>query len=142
MSTGLYSTFTVADRYLGVPVERVQEVLRAQPITPVPMAHEHVEGLLNMRGQIVTALNLRARLGLPPRAPDAPTANVIVLTEDGPLSLVVDALGDVVPVHEGLFEPPPDTLQTDTRHLIKGAYKLDHALLLDLDLDRTLDFTT
>ena len=61
MSTGLYSTFTVADRYLGVPVERVQEVLRAQPITPVPMAHEHVEGLLNMRGQIVTALNLRAR---------------------------------------------------------------------------------
>ena len=142
MSTGLYSTFTVADRYLGVPVERVQEVLRAQPITPVPMAHGHVEGLLNMRGQIVTALNLRARLGLPPREPDAPTANVIVLTEDGPLSLVVDALGDVVPVHEGLFEPPPDTLQTDTRHLIKGAYKLDDALLLDLDLDRTLDFTT
>ena len=90
MSTGLYSTFTVADRYLGVPVERVQEVLRAQPITPVPMAHEHVEGLLNMRGQIVTALNLRARLGLPPREPDAPSANVIVMTEDGPLSLVVD----------------------------------------------------
>jgi purine-binding chemotaxis protein CheW len=48
----------------------------------------------------------------------------------------------VVPVHEGLFEPPPDTLQSDTRHLIKGAYKLDDALLLDLDLDRTLDFTT
>ena len=140
MSAGLYSTFTVADRYLGVPVERVQEVLRAQPITP--LAHEHIEGLLNMRGQIVTALNLRARLGLPPREPDAPSANVIVMTEDGPLSLVVDRLGDVVPVHDGLFEPPPDTLQSDTRHLIKGAYKLDDALLLDLDLDRTLDFTT
>ena len=87
MSAGLYSTFTVADRYLGVPVERVQEVLRAQPITPVPLAHDHIEGLLNMRGQIVTALNLRARLGLPPREPDAPSANVIVMTEDGPLSL-------------------------------------------------------
>lgn len=142
MSTGLYATFTVADRYLGVPVERVQEVLRAQPITPVPLAHEHIEGLLNMRGQIVTALNLRARLGLPPRDAEAPRANVIVMTDDGPLSLVVDALGDVVAVHDGLFEPPPDTLQTDTRHLIKGAYKLDDALLLDLDLDRTLDFTT
>ncbi len=101
MSAGLYSTFTVADRYLGVPVERVQEVLRAQPITPVPLAHEHIEGLLNMRGQIVTALNLRARLGLPPREPDAPSANVIVMTEDGPLSFVVDTLGDVVPVHDG-----------------------------------------
>ena len=142
MSAGLYSTFTVADRYLGVPVERVQEVLRAQTITPVPLAHDHIEGLLNMRGQIVTALNLRARLGLPPRETDAPSANVIVMTEDGPLSLVVDRLGDVVPVHEGLFEPPPDTLQSATRHLIKGAYKLDDALLLDLDLDRTLDFTT
>ena len=142
MSTGLYATFTVADRYLGVPVERVQEVLRAQPITPVPLAHAHIEGLLNMRGQIVTALNLRARLGLAPREVDAPQANVIVMTEDGPLSLVVDALGDVVAVHDELFEPPPDTLQTDTRHLIKGAYKLDDALLLDLDLDRTLDFTT
>lgn len=142
MSTGLYATFTVADRYLGVPVERVQEVLRAQPITPVPLAHEHIEGLLNMRGQIVTALNLRARLGLEPREADAPQANVIVMTDDGPLSLVVDALGDVVAVHDELFEPPPDTLQADTRHLIKGAYKLDDALLLDLDLDRTLDFTT
>lgn len=142
MSTGLYATFTVADRYLGVPVERVQEVLRAQPITPVPLAHEHIEGLLNMRGQIVTALNLRARLGLAPREADAPRANVIVMTDDGPLSLVVDALGDVVAVHDEWFEPPPDTLQSDTRHLIKGAYKLDDALLLDLDLDRTLDFTT
>ena len=142
MSTGLYATFTVGDRYLGVPVERVQEVLRAQPITPVPLAHAHIEGLLNMRGQIVTALNLRARLGLAPREADAPRANVIVITEDGPLSLVVDALGDVVAVREEMFEPPPNTLQTESRHLIKGAYKLDDALLLDLDLDRTLDFTT
>jgi len=142
MSTGLYATFTVGDRYLGVPVERVQEVLRAQPITPVPLAHAHIEGLLNMRGQIVTALNLRARLGLAPRAADAPRANVIVMTEDGPLSLVVDSLGDVVAVRDEAFEPPPNTLQTESRHLIKGAYKLDDALLLDLDLDRTLDFTT
>ena len=142
MSGQLYATFTVDDRYLGVPVDRVQEVLRAQAITPVPLAHAYIEGLLNMRGQIVTAVNLRARLGLPARRVGEPTANVIVRTPDGPLSLLVDALGDVVTVTEDLFEPPPDTLQTDTGHLIKGAYKLDDALLLDLDLDRTLDFTT
>ncbi|MEP6759288.1 MAG: chemotaxis protein CheW [Actinomycetota bacterium] len=142
MSPQLYATFTVHDRYLGVPVERVQEVLRAQAITPVPLAHPHIEGLLNMRGQIVTALDLRARLDLPAREAGAPTANVIVMTPEGPLSLLVDALGDVVTVSEELFEPPPETLQTDTGHLIKGAYKLDDALLLDLDLDRTLDFTS
>jgi purine-binding chemotaxis protein CheW len=138
----LYATFAVEDRYLGVPVERVQEVLREQPVTPVPLAHPHIGGLLNLRGQIVTALDLRARLDLPRRAADAPSSTVIVATEDGPLALIVDALGDVVPIEDGQFEPPPDTLQNDTRHLIKGAFKLDDALLLDLDLDETLILPT
>ena len=120
MTTALYATFTVHDRFLGVPVERVQEVLRAQPLTPVPLAHEHIGGLLNLRGQIVTALDLRARLGLPARDPAAPSANVVVATEDGPLSLVVDALGDVLTVDDDAFEPPPDTVAAATRHLIKG----------------------
>ena len=137
-----YATFAVDDRYVGVPVERVQEVLRAQPITPVPLSHDHIRGLLNLRGQIVTALDLRARLGLPVRGVGEPSANVIVMTDDGPLSLLVDRLGDVVAVDDDAFEPPPDTLQTDTRRYIKGAYKLDDALLLDLDLDETLDVTT
>jgi purine-binding chemotaxis protein CheW len=138
----LYSTFSVQDRYLGVPVERVQEVLLAQPVTPVPLAHPHIGGLLNLRGQIVTALDLRARLELPARDADAPSATVIVATEDGPLALIVDALGDVVPVADDRFEPPPETLQAASRRLIKGAYKLDDALLLDLDLDETLQLTT
>ena len=142
MTARLYSTFHVQDRYLGIPVERVQEVLRSQQLTPVPLAHEHIGGLLNLRGQIVTALDLRARLGLAPRAADAPSANIIVSTDDGPLALVVDAFGDVVEVSEDRFEPPPATLVADSRSLIKGAFKLDDALLLDLDLDRTLDFTT
>lgn len=142
MSARLYSTFHVQDRYLGIPVERVQEVLRSQPLTPVPLAHEHIGGLLNLRGQIVTALDLRARLGLAPREADAPSANIIVSTDDGPLALVVDAFGDVVEVSEDRFEPPPATLVADSRSLIKGAFKLDDALLLDLDLDETLDITT
>jgi purine-binding chemotaxis protein CheW len=142
MTTTLYSTFSVDDRYVGIPVDRVQEVLLAQPLTPVPLAHEHISGLLNLRGQIVTAIDLRARLGLPAREDDEPTANVIVTTDGGPLSLVVDRLGDVVPVDDAWFEPPPDTLAAETARSIKGAFKLDDALLLDLDLDEALDITT
>ena len=104
--TTLYSTFSVGDRYVGIPVDRVQEVLMAQPLTPVPLAHEHISGLLNLRGQIVTAIDLRARLGLPARTADAPSANVIVTSDGGPLSLLVDRLGDVVPVDDATFEFP------------------------------------
>jgi purine-binding chemotaxis protein CheW len=137
----LYATFSVHDRYLGVPVERVQEVLRPQPVTPVPLAHPHIAGLLNLRGRIVTALDLRARLDLPTRGDDA-GATVIVHGPDGPLALQVDAVGDVVAVDDDLFEPPPETLDTQRRRFIKGAYKLADALLLDLDLDETLQLTT
>jgi purine-binding chemotaxis protein CheW len=140
--TTLYATFVVQDRFLGVPVERVQEVMRARPVTPVPLAHEHIAGLLNLRGSIVTALDLRARLGLPARADGAPSANVVVTTELGPLALVVDGLGDVRAVDEGWFEPPPDTVDAASRRLIKGAFKLDDALLLDLDLEETVTLTT
>ena len=117
-------------------------MLLAQPLTPVPLAHEHISGLLNLRGQIVTAIDLRARLGLPARSADAPSANVIVTSDGGPLSLLVDRLGDVVPVDDAVFEPPPDTLDPELARSIKGAFKLDDALLLDLDLDEALDITT
>jgi purine-binding chemotaxis protein CheW len=142
MTATLYSTFSVDDRYVGIPVDRVQEVLLAQPLTPVPLAHDHISGVLNLRGQIVTAIDLRARLGLPPREADAPSAHVVIVTDGGPLSLVVDRLGDVVPVDDASFEPPPDTLDAGSARSIKGAFKLDDALLLDLDLDEALHITT
>ena len=142
MTTTLYSTFSVDDRYVGIPVDRVQEVLLAQPLTPVPLAHGHISGLLNLRGQIVTAIDLRRRMGLPARDTDAPSANVIVTTDGGPLALLVDRLGDVVPVDDADFEPPPDTLDPELARSIKGAFKLDDALLLDLDLDEALHITT
>jgi purine-binding chemotaxis protein CheW len=138
----VYTTFIVDDRLVGLPVQRVREVLRAQPLTPVPLAHDDISGLLNLRGQIVTAVDLRARLHLPPREPGAASAHVVVATAHSPVSLIVDRLADVIPVDEGTFEPPPDTVDPDARALIKGAYKLDDALLLDLDLDATLRLTT
>jgi len=141
MST-VYATFVVDDRFLGLPIGRVREVLRAQPLTPVPLAHEHISGLLNLRGQIVTAIDLRARLHLPPREAGEPSAHVVVTAGETPVSLVVDRLGDVISVDEATFEPPPNTVDAGSRPLIKGAFKLDDALLLDLDLEETLNLTT
>jgi purine-binding chemotaxis protein CheW len=139
--TTMYATFFAQDRFLGVTVDRVQEVLRAQPLTSVPLAHPHVAGLLNLRGSIVTALELRARLGLPRREAHAPSALVVVTTDLGPLALVVDRLGDVLSVDPGAFETLPETVEPTSRRLIKGTYKLDDALLLELDLDETVNLT-
>src|SRR3954454_16474957 len=105
-----YCTFTVDGHYFGVDVLRVQEVIRAQPMTRVPLAPPVVRGLINLRGQIVTAIDLRRRLGMPDRAADRPPVNVVVRTDDGAVSLLVDEIGDVIAPPEAAFERPPATL--------------------------------
>ena len=103
-----YCTFVLDGHLFGVPVSSVQEVLRAQALTSVPLAPLEVAGLLNLRGQIVTSLELRARLGLRPRPADAPSVNVVVKTADGnAVSLVVDEIGDVIEPPREAFEAPP-----------------------------------
>ncbi len=133
------ATFYAADRYLGIDVTRVQEVIRYQEITRTPLAAGEIRGLINLRGQIVLALDLRRRLGLDAPADAAPPMNVVVRTDEGLVSLLVDRIGDVLDVDEDLFEEPPETLQGPARELIRGAYKLDDGLLLELDTDRALD---
>ncbi len=130
-------TFMVGDLHLGVDVAHVREVLREQLTTPVPLAHRDVAGLINLRGEIVTAIDLRRRLDLPASGGDHPM-NVVLATDTEAVSLVVDAIGDVVTVCDDDFEPPPDTVSPTTRQLILGAYKLDGGLLLLLDTDRAL----
>jgi purine-binding chemotaxis protein CheW len=120
-------------------VLKVQEVIRYQETTRVPLAPPEVAGLINLRGQIVTAIDLRRRLGLGARpAEDAPL-NVVVRADDGAVSLLVDEIGDVLKVPETLFEPPPATLKGPARELIRGAYKLDGRLLLILDVERSVN---
>jgi len=132
-------TFRLAEFTFGIDVQRVQEVLRAQTMTPVPLANDVVEGLINLRGQIVTALDLRRRLELPLRGPDdEDPMNVVVSGDDGALALLVDAIGDVVEADDATFEPPPDNLAGIARELIRGAYKLDGMLLLLLDVDKAV----
>lgn len=133
-----FSTFYLGGFLLGVEVLHVQEVIRYQEMTPVPLAPAVVRGLINLRGQIVTAIDLRRRLGLPARPADELPMNVVVRTPDGIVSLLVDEIGDVVEVAEAQFEAAPDTLTGATRELISGVYKLKGTLLLVLDVERTV----
>jgi purine-binding chemotaxis protein CheW len=129
-----YCTFTLDGHYFGVEVMAVQEIIRAQEITVVPGAPPVIAGLINLRGQIVTAIDLRLRLGLAPLSEDFIHTNVVIQTDDGPVALLVDEIGDVVVADEGVFERPPETLGASARDLIVGAYKLDGRLLLVLDV--------
>jgi purine-binding chemotaxis protein CheW len=132
-----YCTFYADGHYFGLDVLKVQEIIRYQEMTPVPLAPPVVRGLINLRGQIVTAIDLRRRLDLAERPAGQLPLNVVVRTDDGAVSLLVDEIGDVVVVPEDLFERAPETLKTAARDLIRGAYKLRDRLLLVLDAERT-----
>jgi len=133
-----FCTFYLDRLYLGLDVLKVQEVIHDQEMTRVPLAPRHVCGLINIRGQIVTAIDLRRRLELDDRAADQVPINVVVSSEEGPMSLLVDEIGDVLEVDEEAFENLPDTLQGTIRELIRGVYKLPERLLLVLDVDRVI----
>ena len=129
-------TFFVDNLFFGVDVTRVQEVIRYQEMTRVPLASPVVGGLINLRGQIVTAIDMRRRLGLPPRRADQRPMNVVVRGDEGVVSLLVDEIGDVVDVDESWFEQPPATMSAGARELIRGVYKLKQQLLLLLDTEK------
>lgn len=134
-------TFHVGKGYFGIPVEQVQEVVRPQPITPVPLAPKVIRGLINLRGQILTAIDLRYRLGLGELGDPTNLMNVVVRTDDTPVSFLVDEIGEVLDVDEDTFEAPPETLQGAMRELIGGAYKLEGRLLLALSTARTVNLS-
>jgi purine-binding chemotaxis protein CheW len=133
-----FCTFFLGDLFLGVPVEQVQEVIRYQDITRVPLAPEVIRGLINLRGQIVMAVDLRRRFGMP-RLPETQLPmNVVVRTDDGAISFLVDEIGDVLEAEQEQFELPPETLQGPARDLVRGVYKLHGRLLLVLDTERAV----
>ena len=132
-------TFYAGGGYLGIPVAQVQEVVKPQPITPVPLAPKVIRGLINLRGQILTAIDLRYRLGLGDLGDHTKLMNVVIRTDDTPISFLVDEIGDVLEVEEEAFEAPPETLQGEMRELIEGAYKLEGRLLLALSTKRTIN---
>jgi len=138
-SSRQYSTFDVGGFYFGIDVLQVQEVLRYQDMTPVPLAPSVIEGLINLRGQIVTAVDMRRRLSLPPRAEGDTAMNAVVRTDEDAVSLLVDEIGDVVEVDSDSFERPPENLDPSIRDVVRGIHKLKDRLLLVLDISQALN---
>jgi len=133
------STFHVGKYLFGVDVSLVQEVVRLQQITPVPLASPEIAGLINLRGEVLTAIDLRARLGLPPAETTREPVNVVVRVDDEPVSLLVDEIGGVLEVSQVPFEQTPSTVDEKVRELLLGAYTLPDRLLLALNARRVLD---
>ena len=136
--TKQFTTFFLNGLFFGVEVRRVQEVIRYQTMTRVPIAPAMIEGLINLRGQIVIAIDLRRRLGLPERPVGQLPMNVVVRGEDGAISLLVDEIGDVLEVEEEAYERPPETLTGIARELVPGVFKLQERLLLVLDTEKAV----
>ena len=131
--TRQYSTFKVDGLFLGIEVVAVQEVIRFQEMTEVPLAPAVIEGLINLRGQIVTALDTRRALGLCPASEGVLPMNIVVRSEDGVFSLLVDEIGDVLDVPLESYAQPPENMPAEQRELIEGIYKLDDRLMLVLN---------
>jgi purine-binding chemotaxis protein CheW len=138
-SSRQFSTFFLDGLYFGVEVLKVQELIRYQEMTRAPLAPRVVRGLINLRGQIVTAIDLRCRFDMPDRAADLVPMNVVVRTDDGAVSLLVDEIGDVVEVQEEQFERAPETIKGRATDLVTGVYKMPGRLLLVLDVERAID---
>lgn len=134
-------TFFLDDRMFGFDVLRVQEINRIQQLTPVPLAPPAVRGLINLRGQIVTAIDLRERLGFPAADPNSLPVNIIVPSDEGPVSFLVDEVGDVIDVDDRDFEAPPATLDPAAKAYTRGVYKLSDRLLLVLEIEPILQLT-
>ena len=133
-----YCSFFVDRLFFGVDVREVQEVIRYQEMTRVPEAAGEVAGLINLKGQIVTAIDLRRRLNLPGIPAGKLPMNVVIRTDDAAVSLLVDEIGDVLQVDSETYEPAPETLTGTTRELVLGVHKLKDRLLLLLDTQKTV----
>ena len=125
-----FCTFYVNDILLGIEVLDVQEVLKYQDLTEIPLAPPEIQGLINLRGQIITAINLRSRMHLPPSKNDKNSMNVVARINNEVVSFLVDSVGDVLEVDEENFEPVPSTVNATVRELVSGVYKLEGKRLL------------
>jgi purine-binding chemotaxis protein CheW len=139
--TSQFCTFYLDQLLFGVELTGVQEVLRSLEVTKLPLAPEVVSGLINLRGQIVTAVDLRRRLELEAAPPGVNAMNVVVRSQDGAVSLRVDEIGDVVEVEESSFEAPPETLRGPVRAMILGIHKLNDRLMHVLDIEKACQMT-
>lgn len=134
-----FVSMTVGGQLFGIPVLTVRDILKPQRITRIPLAPPEVAGSLNLRGRIVTAIDLRARLGVPARAPDQPAMSVVVDQEGELYSLLVDQVGEVLRLKDTDFEANPPTLDARWRDFSDGIYRLNESLLVVFNVARLLN---
>ncbi len=139
-ATQEYVTFTIADQLFGIPVLKVQDVLSSYRITRIPLAPAEVMGSLNLRGRVVTAIDMRVRLGLPARTDGGDSMSIVAEHEGELYSLVVDTVGEVLALSSETFDRNPPTLEPEFRAVSDGIYRLDEQLLVVLDVNRLLDY--
>lgn len=134
-----FSTFFIADRLYGIEVTKVQEIVKPMEMTEVPLAPPHISGLINLRGQVATAIGIRQLFGSPEGA-DANLMNVVCNMDSHLISLQVDKIGDVMEVDEAAFEPTPQTVPENTRRFLDGVYKTGEKLLSIIDIEKIAKF--
>lgn len=134
-----FCTFYLDGQMFGIEVLRVQEVMKTIETTEIPLAPKTVRGLMNLRGSIVSCIDLRLRFGMSPAPPTVEPLHVVTQTTGGLVSFHVDSIGDVVEITDSSFEPPPSTLQGEARKLIHGVYKLKTSLLQVVNVEQILE---
>jgi purine-binding chemotaxis protein CheW len=134
-----YVTFSAAEQMFGLPIERVQDVFKPSRITRVPLAGPEIAGVLNLRGRIVTAIELRIRLGLGAREGGNGPMAIGIESRGESFGLLVDAVGEVLKLSESELEANPVNLDRNLGRVSAGVYRLDGELLVILDTDRVLD---
>lgn len=134
-----FVTFSVAEQRFGVPVSRVQDILMPERIAPVPLAPTAVRGSINLRGRIVTVIDVRTRLGLGADAAADKAMGVTVEHRGEFYTLLVDRIGDIVQLPPQLWEDRPSTLDAAWREVTSGVFRLDEGLMVVLEVDRLLD---
>ena len=134
-----FLTLTIDSQLFGIPVLQVQDVLREQKVTPVPLSAPEISGSLNLRGRIVTAINMRRRLGLPPLDSAEQKSMSVVVEHDNELySLIIDRVGDVLNLEKKSYEKNPATLDPKWKDISSGIYRLEKNLLVVLDVPKLL----
>jgi purine-binding chemotaxis protein CheW len=135
-----YVTMSIGGQLFGIPVLKVQDVLGTQTITRVPLAPVEVAGSLNLRGRIVTAIDVRPRLGMPKKEDGKPPMSVVVEHEGELYSLLVDSVGEVLSLNMKDYQRNPPTLNARLREFSDGIYRLNGALLVVLSVGSLLNF--
>jgi len=131
----------IGGHMFGMAVNEIHDVFTPQGITPVPQAHPDIAGVLNLRGRIVTAIDARSRLSLPPREESDPPVKAVGIEKGGEsYGLLIDRVGDVLRLSDDAFEANPVNLDLRWQHVTSGVYRLDGHLLIILDIERILDF--